>query len=157
MRQRWLVVVAVASLALNLTVVGSFLFFQLREPRPPSVPLPGIGRRELEQLDRMRREYSPRRDSLRDRLFRTRSALLQLAAETSPSMPEVESLLDEIGRIEAELARLSFEHARRIGLELPAAARGEFFRRLQERPDRRGRPRWYRRPPPCLPSEEINP
>lgn len=158
MRQRWLVLVAVASLALNLAVVGSFLFLWLRAPAPPPLPLPGIVGRDRERLERMRREYGPCRDSLRERIFRARRALLLLAAEQNPSSAAVDSLLGVVGSAEAGLARLSFEHARRIGSALPPAAREEFFRRLQTRSEPRRGPRWDRRlGRPCPPPEDINP
>lgn len=131
MQPRWLVVVVIASLALNVAVVGTYLFerIRMRPPLPPPMLKPGL-RRELGEL---RREFQPRLDTLREQAHRAREGLMALAMQSKPDMARVDSLLMEISRSETAMNRLAFEHARRISSRLPEAGREAFFRRLRER------------------------
>lgn len=166
MNQRWLVVIVIASLALNLAVVGSFLFVRLRAPRfPPPFerPLPGMTGEQLSSLRQLRQEYRPKMDSLRGQAEAARDSLTALAAESSPRPQRVDSLLAAIGRHEMAMNRLAYEHARRIAERLPPGLRAGFFQRLREH--RRGpgprpmmcRPRRFGPPPVPEPDEDIEP
>ncbi|MEO0085258.1 MAG: hypothetical protein ABIK37_01365 [candidate division WOR-3 bacterium] len=159
MQPRWLVVVVLASLALNVAVVGTYLVerLRMRPPVPPPVLRPEL-RRELAE---MRREFQPRLDTLRERALRAREGLMALAMQSKPDMARVNSLLEEISRSETAMNRLAFEHARRISSRLPEAGREAFFRRLRERQLRPCGPMMMRRgmhrpaaPPPEQDFEE---
>ncbi|MBM3314865.1 periplasmic heavy metal sensor [candidate division WOR-3 bacterium] len=166
MRQKWLVVVVVASLALNLAVVASFLFLRLREPgHGRHRPVPGLGPEEVRGLRRLRKEFHPRMDSLRGRALDARTALMRYAGDVNPDPRVIDSLLGEIGRAEAGMNRLAFEHARRIVEQLPPEARDTFLRRLEEHrgrcmiPGRMMRRMHQMNPPPDgeIPPEDTNP
>uniref|UniRef100_A0A7C4CDC5 Periplasmic heavy metal sensor n=1 Tax=candidate division WOR-3 bacterium TaxID=2052148 RepID=A0A7C4CDC5_UNCW3 len=161
MQSRWLVVVVVASLALNVAVVGTYLFERSRL-RPPGPPLPGMRPALVRELRELRREFEPRMDTLRERARLAREGLMELALQAKPDMARADSLLAEISRSETAMNRLAFEHARRVGNRLPEGGRAAFLRRLRER---QLRPcgmmirRGLRRPPPPDDDfdEKINP
>lgn len=157
MQPRWLVVVVIASLALNVAVVGTYLFERFRL-RPPGPPLPGMKPAIVSELRELRREFEPRLDSLRGQAHRAREGLMRLALQAKPDMARVDSLLLEISRSETAMNRLAFEHVRRISSRLPENGREAFFRRLRERQLRPcGRmmmPPGARRPPPREDFEE---
>lgn len=157
MQPRWLVVVVVASLALNVAVVGTYLFERFRL-RPPGPPLPGMKPAVIRELRELRRDFEPRLDTLREQAHRAREGLMALAMQAKPDMARVDSLLVEISRSETAMNRLAFEHARRISSRLPENGREAFFRRLREeqlRPCRRMMmPPGARRPPPREDFEE---
>jgi hypothetical protein len=169
MRSKWMLIVVVASLALNAAVVGSYLFMRLREPRPPvpptEPPLPGLAPALLGDLRQLRQEFRPQMDALRERARALRFGLMQAAQQPQPDPRLVDSLLLEVGRVETEVNRLTFEHARRIAERLPPEAREVFFRRLAEhhagmRPGRMMRRMGRMKPPPPgqeIDSDDINP
>lgn len=132
MQPRWLVVVVIASLALNVAVVGTYIFERARL-RPPGPPLRGMRPAVVKELRELRREFQPRLDMLREQAHQAREGLMMLAMQSRPDMARVDSLLIEISRSETAMNRLAFEHARRISSRLPESGREAFFRRLRER------------------------
>jgi len=143
MHPRWLVVVVIASLALNAAVVSTYLFerFRLRRPGPP---LPGMKPAVVRELRELRREFRPRMDALRGQALQAREGLMHLAMQPEPDPARVESLLLEVSRSETALNRLAFEHARRISARLPEAGRAAFSRRLRHHHLRPGRMMMHR-------------
>jgi Spy/CpxP family protein refolding chaperone len=103
-----------------------------------------------ELMHRMHDRMQPRMDTLREELMATRIGLMELVREPMPD-GRADSLLQEIGRIEQEMNRLAFEHARQLIESLPPEARERFLERLEQRggPGDRPWPRhWGRRPGP---------
>jgi len=134
MGNRWLAVALSASIALNLAVVGFYMYERVAVSRrhfPP--PLPGMGPEMREHVRRMRTELEPRLDSLREQLAATRTGLMDLVREPGADGRKADSLLGEIGRIEQQMNRLAFEHARRLMDSLPPEARQRLLERLEER------------------------
>lgn len=130
MSHRWLTVLVAASLALNIAVVAGF--FLLR-PRPCQAPVPGMNPRERREVMKMRRQFDPKMDSLRETLRAKRGELYRLAAD-SASPAEADSLLQAIGDIRVEMNRLAYEHMRVLMAKLSPKQREEFLRRLQSGP-----------------------
>jgi hypothetical protein len=132
MTNRWLIVVVVASLALNVAVVGGFVLFRTRRPSGPP-PVPGLSKREMREVRRMRDKFDPRLDSLRHQLNAARSELFRLAAD-SATPAEAESLLQTIGTIRVDMNRLAYENLREMLSKLSAEGREQVLRRLEHGP-----------------------
>ncbi len=156
MSGRWLAVALVGSIALNLAVVGFYIFERTRQPLPPPPPEFVRGRPELHGLvRRMRMRMEPAMDTLREELMATRRGLMELVRRPDRA-GEAESLLARIGSLEQQLNRLAFENARQLMESLPPEARERFLERLETRcgpdgcprPRHQGSRRWMREPGP---------
>ncbi|MBM3322346.1 hypothetical protein FJY69_02545 [candidate division WOR-3 bacterium] len=156
MSGKWLTVALVGSIALNLAVVGSYIFERNRPPMAPPPPDFACGRPELHGVvRRMRMRMEPAMDTLREELMATRRGLMELVRRPDPSS-EAESLLARIGMLEQQLNRLAFEHARQLMESLPPEAQERLLERLETRcgpdgrpgPRHRGLRRWPRDPKP---------
>jgi hypothetical protein len=133
MPSRWLVVALVGSIALNLAVVGFYIFERTRRPLPPPPPEFVRGRPELHGLvRRMRMRMEPAMDTLREELMATRHGLMELVRRPE-RFNEAESLLARIGTLEQQLNRLAFENARQLMESLPPEARERFLEKLETR------------------------
>ncbi len=153
MSGKWLTVALIGSIALNLAVVGSYIFERARRPVPPPPPDFVCGRPELHGVvRRMRLRMEPAMDTLREELMATRRGLMELVRRPDRA-GEAESLLARIGMLEQQLNRLAFEHARQLMESLPPEAQERLLERLEMRcgPDRqqhRRFKRWPRAPGP---------
>lgn len=157
MRGRWLLVVAVASLALNLAVVGSFAYFRAHpERRPmgrherhcrPGLPMHRMKPELRRRIERTFRSSGPLMDTLRRGEDSLRAALVRelLGSDCSPT--RIDSLAAESGRRHGRMLALAFRDARSIVESLPESERAKFLDEIH--PAMRG-PRPRRRPgPPC--------
>ena len=144
MQNRWLFAALIASIALNVGVVG-FYIYERASMAPPPPPLPGMGPAGREHMRRMRTMFEPRMDSLREELMSTRLGLMKLVREPQVEQNKADSLLREIGRIEQQMNRLAFENARRLVDSLPPDMRQRFFERLEQGGGPGGRPWSHRR------------
>lgn len=132
MTNRWLVVLVIASLALNLAVVAGFFISRPRGPRDCG-PMPGMGPGEMRRFGEMRKGFDPQMDSLRERLNEARGRLFDLAAD-SVEPAEAESLIQSIGQIREDMNRMAYQHLRLVLREMTPDNRARFLRRLQSGP-----------------------
>lgn len=156
MNNRWLAVALVGSIALNVGVVGFYIYERLTMPAPP--PMPEMGPEGRRHVKRMRTMFEPRMDSLREELATVRGGLMRLVQEPAVDRQKADSLLAEIGRVEQQMNRLAFEHACQLCESLPPEARKRFFERLEKggiHGRRPGMRHWGRRPGPPGPGPEC--
>ncbi|MFO7651197.1 MAG: hypothetical protein R6X13_07675 [bacterium] len=132
MTSRWLVVLVVASLALNVAVVAGFFVARGRGPGCPP-PMFGMKPGDVREIAAMRERFDPKMDTLRQQLNAARGGLYRLAAD-SASPVEAESLLQVIGDIRIEMNRLAYQHMRQVMAKLSPEHRAEFLRRLEQGP-----------------------
>ena len=145
MQNRWLVAGLVASIALNLAVVGFYIYERAAlRPRPPLPPFAGPMHGPMH---RMRMRMEPRMDSLGRELMAARVGLMAMVREGRTDSVRAESLFARIGGIEQQMNRLAFENARQLLESLPPEARQRFIERLEKRggPGSRPGPRHWRR------------
>jgi len=127
MRNTWLVIVAVASLVLNLAVVGAYLYHQ-RGPRPPRPPLAGLRREMHQQARDVFRKSWPEMQRLGEERARLQTELLQELTGPDVNQARVDSLADALGRLHAQSVRIISRDARAVVELLPAEQREQFLR-----------------------------
>jgi len=128
MRNTWLTIVAVASLVLNLAVVGAYLFQQRTGPRPPRPPLAGLRREMHQQAREVFRKSWPEMQRLTEERERLQTELMQEVMKPEPSQDRVDSLADALGRLHAQNTRIVARDARAVVSQLPPDQREQFLR-----------------------------
>jgi len=155
MRARWLVLIVVASLALNVAVVGSYVFFQLRghEGRPEQFR---HLRPELRgQVERVMRESGPEMERLMGQEDSVRMAMADELERPQVDERRLDSLARESGRVHSQMALLAYHNARRIVEMLPADERGRFLRNMRHGMGRRMRRMMHGRGPAGPPGQDT--
>jgi hypothetical protein len=127
MRGRWLAVIAVASLILNLAVVGSFVFLRVRHPMGARHPLRGFRPEMRRVADSVLVQARPQMDSLMQANERLRAALADEIAGTELDERRFDSLCSEVGVLHGRMTALAYRNARRIAAALPEAERKQFI------------------------------
>jgi hypothetical protein len=129
MRHTWLVIVAVASLVLNVAVVGAYIF-QLNRggPRPSRPPLAGLRREMHGQAREVFKKSWPEMKRLGEERERLQAELMQEVMKSEPSQQRIDSLADEMGRLHAQSAKIIARDARAVTALLPAEQRERFLR-----------------------------
>ncbi len=123
MKNRWLYIVLMVSLALNLTVIGAFAYrrYQVKQKRL------GVFRRlkmmAPARMDPLLTEHQRLMDSLRLEYWQARQKLARLIFEEKPETVAVEQALRAIGEIHKEMNLLVYETARKTGMVLPLEQR----------------------------------
>lgn len=156
MRGRWMMVVAVASLVLNVMVVGSFLFLRFR--RPPRPPFHRMGPGLRQRADCIYAESRPEAERLMRENERLRAMLAEEILRKDSDERRLDSLSNEVGRIHGQMTALAYRNARRVVSLLPEPERRRFVEDLQ-RPGPGLGPRWRRHRfncPPGPPPDDGN-
>ena len=148
MRNRWLVVVLAASVALNVAAIGVFAYQRYAKWRRQTYfrnlrARPKGGFRELF------RQREPGMDSLRRVYSDARRELGELVFSETPDSQKTDSLLDVLGTTHREMSRRVLETSRAVESLSPVEERDRVRHRLMEMwegPDRRrsGRGRSHR-------------
>ena len=130
MRNRWLlVVVAVASLALNLAVVGAY-FYRARHRRHHS-RFPHMRHADAERMERIRDQAIPGFESLMSRTESVSTMLMSRIGDPKITRPEVESLCREVGRYHGEMRERMFWQVRSELESLPPERRAEYMEQFK--------------------------
>jgi hypothetical protein len=132
MRGRWLAVVAVASLILNVAVVGSFVFLRVRHPLGPRHPLRGFRPEMRHVADSVLAQSRPQMESLMQLREQLRSALADEIAKNEVDERRLDSLCTEVGILHGRMTTLAYRNARRIAAALPEAERRQFIANLRQ-------------------------
>jgi len=171
MRNRWLVVIVVASLCLNVAVVGTYLFRRARRDRPRR--LHGLTAEARERMRKVREAAMPEFSALVGRVESTDSLLWTEMRRESPDSARVESLCQELGKFHGGMRAMVCRQMHRELQLMPAEARAEYLKHMMgmrpgfggpgrgmRRHERRGpgmfRPP-YGAPPPDGPAPEPPP
>ncbi len=129
MRHSWLVIVAVASLVLNLAVVGAYVYQQSRgSHRPPRPPLAGFRSEKRHEAQELFRKSWPEMKRLGEERERLRSDLVREAVKPEPDQARIDSLADELGRLHAQSMRIVCRDAAAAARLLPEDRREQFLR-----------------------------
>lgn len=127
MRARWLTVIAVASLALNVAVVGAYVYRTARPHRQHS-RFQGVRRATRDSIGSVMRDVAPDIERLSGERDRLRAAVLELVARPELDEQKLDSLCREQGRVGTEMGRLVFRNMHRVVQMLPPAERERFLR-----------------------------
>ncbi len=130
MRNRWLVVVVVASLCLNVAVVGAFIVHRVRCARPRRFSARGLTSEVRERLRHAREVSMPKFSALVDSVESTDSVLWTEMRREGPDSVRVESLCQELGRIHGSMRAMVFRQMHQELQLMPAAARTEYLQHM---------------------------
>ena len=155
MRSRWLVVVVIASLCLNVAVVGTYLLRRVRHQRLRRFPLHGLTPEVREKLRQAREAAMPGFTALAEKEHVDDSLLWVEMARDNPDSLRVDSLASDLGQFHGRMRAMVFWQMHRELQMMPAGTRAEYLSHMMTmRPGfrglRRGMGRHMRRmtPPP---------
>jgi hypothetical protein len=158
MRGRWLALVAVASLALNVAVVGTYVYRTAR-PHGQHSRFRGVKRVLRDSIGKAMREAAPEVESLSGERDRLHAAIMELVAKPELDEPKLDSLCREQGRLAAELSMLVSRNMHRVVQMLPPEQRERFMRQpgphMMRGPHMKGPGRFG--PPPGVPESSCPP
>ena len=126
MRNRWLIVVVVASLCLNAAVVGAYFFRRGRHDGTRRFPFRGLTSEAREKMRKAREAAMPEFSALVDKGESTDSLLWTEMRRESPDSVRVESLCQELGGIHGSMRAMVFRQMHRELQMMPAEARVEY-------------------------------
>jgi hypothetical protein len=135
MRSRWLVVVVIASLCLNVAVVGAYFLCRTRHDRPRRLP-PEV----REKLRQAREAALPGFTALAEKEHAGDSLLWAEMSSDNPDSLRVDSLSSEVGRLHGRMRAMVFWQMRRELQMMPAGARAEYLNHIMRMRPGFGRP-----------------
>jgi hypothetical protein len=127
MRGRWLALIAVASLALNAAVVGTYIYRTTR-PHGHHSRFRGVRSELRDSIGGVMRQAAPQIESLSGERERLQAAVMELVGMPELDEPKLDSLCREQGRVAAELAMVVSRNMHRVVRMLPPAERERFLR-----------------------------
>jgi len=140
MRSRWMVVIVIASLCLNLAVVGTYFFRRARRDRPHRFPARRLAAEVRERLRQAREAAMPEFAAEADKVESTDSLLWVEMGRESPDSVRVESLCQELGRIHGTMRAMVFRQMHRELAMLPDGDRAEYLTHMKTMKPGPGRP-----------------
>jgi hypothetical protein len=141
MRTRWLVVIVVASLCLNLAVVGTYIFRRARRDRSRRFPRRWLTAETREKLRQARDSAMPGFLAAADRTQSTDSLLWAEMRRDYPDSARVESLCQELGRIHGAMRAMVFRQMHRELQLIPGEAREQYLKHMMRMRPGLGGPR----------------
>jgi hypothetical protein len=130
MRRRWLIVALVASLCLNVAVVGTFVVHRVRRAGLRHFQGHGLTPEVRENLRKVRDAALPEFAALADKVQSTDSLLWAEMRSESPDSVRVESLCQELGRIHGKMRAMVFRQMHRELQLMPASARADYLQHM---------------------------
>ena len=130
MRNRWLMVIAVASLCLNVAVVGTFVVHRVRRARLRRFLASGLTPEVREKLRKAREAAMPEFAALAEKVESTDSLLWVEMRGESPDSVRVESLCQELGQTHGRMRAMVFRQMHRELQLMPPAARVEYLQNM---------------------------
>ena len=127
MRGRWLAVVAVASLCLNVAVVGAYFFHRVNHRGLSRFPGRGLAPEVRERIRQARENVLPEFAALAGRAESADSLLWTEMKSERPDSVRVESLCQELGRIHGTMRAMVFRQMHRELEMLPVGARAQYL------------------------------
>jgi len=140
MRNRWLAVIAVASLCLNATVVGTYMFRQSRHGRARSVAARNLPPDVRERMRHVRDSAMPGFAAFAGRVESVDSLLWVEMRRDQFDSVRVDSLCRESGQLHGQMRAMVFRQMRRELQLVPPDARAEYLRHMMEMRPGSGRP-----------------
>jgi len=130
MRSRWLVLIVVASLCLNVAVVGAYFFRRARHDRQRRFPLRGLASEVREKMRKAREAAMPEFAALAERVESTDSLLWVEMRRDPPDSVRVESLCQELGQTHGRMRAMVFRQMHRELQLMPGAARAGYLNHM---------------------------
>jgi hypothetical protein len=130
MRNRWLVVAVIASLCLNVAVVGTYFFRRARRDRPRRFQMRGLTSETREKMKKAREAAMPEFSVLVGRAESTDSFLWTEMRREGPDSARVESLCQELGQIHGRMRAMVCRQMYRELQLMPAEARAEYLKHM---------------------------
>ena len=130
MRNRWLIVVVVASLCLNVAVVGTYIFRRAHRDRPRRFPARWLTAEAREKLKQARDAAMPEFAAAAEKVESTDSLLWTEMHREYPDSARVESLCQELGRIHGRMRAMVFRQMHREVQLMPVEARTEYLQHM---------------------------
>jgi len=131
MRNRWLVVIVVASLCLNLAVVGTYIFRRAHRDRPRRFPARRWFTADTrEKLKQAREAAMPEFTAVAEKVESTDSVLWAEMRRDNPDSVRVESLCQELGRTHGRMRAMVFRQMHRELQLMPPEARTEYVKHM---------------------------
>ena len=130
MRSRWLIVIAVASLCLNVAVVGAFVAHRVRRARLRRFLASGLTPEVREKLRKAREAAMPEFAALAEKVESTDSLLWAEMRSESPDSVRVESLCQELGQTHGRMRAMVFRQMHRELQLMPPTARVEYLQNM---------------------------
>jgi hypothetical protein len=127
MRSRWLLVVTVASLCLNVAFIGAYLVHRGSHARLRHFPARRFAPEVRERLRQTRAAATPGFAALADSVEATDSLLWVELRKDSADSTRVDSLCRELGRIHGVMRAMVFRQMHHEIQLMPAAARAEYL------------------------------
>ena len=143
MRNRWLVVIVVASLCLNVAVVGTYLFRRARRDRPHRFQARRLTAEVREKLRQAREAAMPEFAAVAGKVEATDSLLWSEMRSEGPDSARVESLCQELGQIHGRMRAMVFRQMHRELQLMPAEARTEYLKHMMRMRPGFGGPRGH--------------
>ncbi len=132
MKSRWLMVVLITSLVLNLAAVGAFAYSRYRKWQWRQGLLKRLAARAPERVMPLINEHQFKMDSLRMEYWKARRELAQLSFSDTVNARVVEEVLERIAANHREMNRLVYETGRKTAMLFPPEQRERFRRRCCE-------------------------
>jgi hypothetical protein len=132
MRNRWPVVVVVASLCLNVALVGTYVFRRARSVRPRRFNARGFTSEVRERLRHAREASMPEFSALVDSVESTDSILWAEMRRESPDSARVESLCRELGQLHGRMRAGVFRQMHRELQLMPEEARAQYLKHMMK-------------------------
>ena len=130
MRNRLLVVAVIASLCLNVAVVGTYFFRRAHRDRPRRFPMRGLTSETREKMKKAREAAMPEFSVLVGRVESTDSFLWTEMRREVPDSMRVESLCQELGQFHGRMRAMVFRQMHRELQLMPPAARAEYLEHM---------------------------
>ena len=130
MRNRWLVLIVIASLCLNVAVVGTYVLRRARHDRQRRFPSSGLTSEARENMRKARAAAMPEFSALIARVRSTDSLLWTEVRRDTPDSVRVESLCRELGQIHGSMRAKVFRQMHRELQLMPAEARAEYLQHM---------------------------
>jgi hypothetical protein len=140
MHNRWLVIIAAASLCLNVAVVGTYALRQARHGRDRHLPLRNLTPELRQKMKQAREAALPEFAALADRVEAVDSLLWYELRRDSFDSLRVDSLCRDLGQLHGRMRARVFRHMHEELRLLPAGTRAEYLQHMMTMRPGFGRP-----------------
>jgi Spy/CpxP family protein refolding chaperone len=157
MKPKVLSIILIFSLALNLAVIGTFIFRKIEPPpgpderfsfdreRPPFFQNMQLDDEQRDAIMKLMHEFRQINRENRQKIFALEDELMQTLHQDDYDSSKTDSLIDKIGQLRMAQSKQAIKHFRKFNKFLSPEQQEHFRRMIMERPARReGRFRHWR-------------
>ena len=148
MKPKVLAIVLIFSLALNLAVIGTFVFRKIESPpgpddmppfnreRPPFFENMQLDDQQRDAMKKLMHEFRQINRENRQKIFNLEDELMQTLRQADFDSSKTDSLLEEIGRLRTAQSKQAIKHFRKFNKFLSPEQQEHFHNMIMERPFR---------------------